>query len=141
MSYLSYHSVKVSELIKRPPVTVLPTATVEEAAKLMYSEGVGSVVITSPEGRVLGIFTERDLVRVVGRGIPLTTRVGEVMTKNPVTIRTEDALTKAVLILAERKIRHLPVVDEEGRVRGVISARDIASTLKKYLEELGEVCD
>lgn len=141
MSYLSYHSVKVSELIKRPPVTVLPTATVEEAAKLMYSEGVGSVVITSPEGRVLGIFTERDLVRVVGRGIPLTTRVGEVMTKNPVTIRTEDALTKAVLILAERKIRHLPVVDEEGRVRGVISARDIASTLKKYLEELGEVGD
>lgn len=141
MSYLSYHSVKVSELIKRPPVTVLPTATVEEAAKLMYSEGVGSVVITSPEGRVLGIFTERDLVRVVGRGIPLTTRVGEVMTKNPVTIRAEDALTKAVLILAERKIRHLPVVDEEGRVRGVISARDIASTLKKYLEELGEVCD
>ncbi|MCS7128149.1 MAG: CBS domain-containing protein [Sulfolobales archaeon] len=138
---MSYHSVKVSELIKRPPVTVLPTATVEEAAKLMYSEGVGSVVITSPEGRVLGIFTERDLVRVVGRGIPLTTRVGEVMTKNPVTIRTEDALTKAVLILAERKIRHLPVVDEEGRVRGVISARDIASTLKKYLEELGEVCD
>ncbi|MEM2234814.1 MAG: CBS domain-containing protein [Desulfurococcaceae archaeon] len=138
---MSYHSIKVSELIKRPPVTMLPTATVEEAARLMYSEGVGSVVVTSPEGRVLGIFTEKDLVKVVGGGIPLTTRVGDVMTKNPITVRTEDALTKAILILAERRIRHLPVVDEEGRVKGVISARDIALTLKKYLEELGEICD
>jgi len=120
---------------------MLPTATVEEAARLMYSEGVGSVVVTSPEGRVLGIFTEKDLVKVVGGGIPLTTRVGDVMTKNPITVRTEDALTKAILILAERRIRHLPVVDEEGRVKGVISARDIALTLKKYLEELGEICD
>ncbi|MEM1750351.1 MAG: CBS domain-containing protein [Desulfurococcaceae archaeon] len=138
---MSYHSIKVSELIKRPPVTMLPTATVEEAARLMYSEGVGSVVVTSPEGRVLGIFTEKDLVKVVGGGMPLTTRVGDVMTKNPITVRTEDALTKAILILAERRIRHLPVVDEEGRVKGVISARDIALTLKKYLEELGEICD
>ncbi|MEM2854393.1 MAG: CBS domain-containing protein [Desulfurococcaceae archaeon] len=138
---MDYHSIKVSELIKRPPVTMLPTATVEEAARLMYSEGVGSVVVTSPEGRVLGIFTEKDLVKVVGGGMPLTTRVGDVMTKNPITVRTEDALTKAILILAERRIRHLPVVDEEGRVKGVISARDIALTLKKYLEELGEICD
>lgn len=138
---MSYHSIKVSELIKRPPVTMLPTATVEEAARLMYSEGVGSVVVTSPEGRVLGIFTEKDLVKVVGGGIPLATRVGDVMTKNPITVRTEDALTKAILILAEKRIRHLPVVDEEGRIKGVISTRDIALTLKKYLEELGEICD
>ncbi len=138
---MSYYSIKVSELIKRPPVTTLPTATVEEAARLMYSEGVGSVVVTSPEGIVLGIFTEKDLVKVVGGGMPLTTRVGDVMTRNPMTVRAEDALTKAILILAEKRIRHLPVVDEEGRVRGVISARDIALTLKKYLEEIGEICD
>ena len=132
---------RVSELVKRAPVTVLPTTTVEEAVKTMYREGVGSVIVVSPEGSVIGIFTERDLVRVIGEGKPLTTMIGDVMTKNPITILEDEPLTKAVILMAENRIRHLPVVGRDGKLKGVISARDVALVFKKYVEELGEVSE
>ncbi len=134
-------TVKVADLVKRAPVTVTPLTTVEEAVKLMYKEGVGSVIVVSPEYKVLGIFTERDLIRLVGEGKPLTLTIGEVMTRDPVTVFEDDTITKAVTLMAERRIRHLPVVDREGRLKGVISARDIASVFSKYLEELGEISE
>jgi len=132
---------RVSELVKRVPVTVLPTTTVEEAVKTMYREGVGSVIVVSPEGSVIGIFTERDLVRVIGEGKPLTTKIGDVMTKNPITILEDEPLTKAVILMAENRIRHLPVVGRDGKLKGVISARDVALVFRKYVEELGEVSE
>jgi len=132
---------RVSELVKRAPVTVLPTTTVEEAVKTMYREGVGSVIVVSPEGSVIGIFTERDLVRVIGEGKPLTTKIGDVMTKNPITILEDEPLTKAVILMAENRIRHLPVVSRDGKLKGVISARDVALVFRKYVEELGEVSE
>jgi len=133
--------VKVSELVRRAPITVTPLATVEEAVKLMHREGVGSVVVVSPEGKVLGIFTERDLVKLIGEGKPLTTRIGDVMTRDPVTVYEDDTVTKAAMLMAEKGIRHLPIVDREGRLKGVISARDVASVLARYREELGEVSE
>jgi len=133
--------VKVSELVRRAPITVTPLATVEEAIKLMHREGVGSVVVVSPEGKVLGIFTERDLVRLIGEGKPLTTKIGDVMTRDPVTVYEDDTVTKAVMLMAEKRIRHLPIVDREGRLKGVISVRDVASVLARYKEELEEVSE
>jgi CBS domain-containing protein len=133
--------VKVGDLVRRAPVTASPMVSVEEAIRLMHKEGVGSVVIVSPEGKVLGIFTERDLVKLVGEGKPLTSKIGDVMTRDPVTVFEDDTITKAVTIMAERRIRHLPVTDREGRLKGVISARDIATAFGKYLEELGEISE
>ncbi|MEM1685396.1 MAG: CBS domain-containing protein [Acidilobaceae archaeon] len=138
---MSYPTAKIGELVKRPPVTLPPLATVEDAVKLMYRENVGSIIVTSPEGRVLGIFTEKDLVRVIGEGKPLSTKLGEVMTKDPITVREEDTIVKAVTILSEKRIRHLPVVDSEGRIKGVVSVRDIVSIYKRYLEQLEEVSE
>ncbi|MEM2223585.1 MAG: CBS domain-containing protein [Acidilobaceae archaeon] len=138
---MSYPTAKIGELVKRPPVTLPPLATVEDAVKLMYRENIGSIIVTSPEGRVLGIFTEKDLVRVIGEGKPLSTKLGEVMTKDPITVREEDTIVKAVTILSEKRIRHLPVVDSEGRIKGVVSVRDIVSKYKRYLEQLEEVSE
>ncbi|MEM2629107.1 MAG: CBS domain-containing protein [Acidilobaceae archaeon] len=138
---MSYPTAKIGELVKRPPVTLPPLATVEDAVKLMYREYIGSIIVTSPEGRVLGIFTEKDLVRVIGEGKPLSTKLGEVMTKDPITVREEDTIVKAVTILSEKRIRHLPVVDSEGRIKGVVSVRDIVSKYKRYLEQLEEVSE
>ncbi|MEM0365719.1 MAG: CBS domain-containing protein [Acidilobaceae archaeon] len=138
---MSYPTAKIGELVKRPPVTLPPLATVEDAVKLMYRENIGSIIVTSPEGRVLGIFTEKDLVRVIGEGKPLSTKLGEVMTKDPTTVREEDTIVKAVTILSEKRIRHLPVVDSEGRIKGVVSVRDIVSIYKRYLEQLEEVSE
>ncbi|MEM1685007.1 MAG: CBS domain-containing protein [Acidilobaceae archaeon] len=138
---MSYPTAKIGELVKRPPVTLPPLATVEDAVKLMYRENIGSIIVTSPEGRVLGIFTEKDLVRVIGEGKPLSTKLGEVMTKDPITVREEDTIVKAVTILSEKRIRHLPIVDSEGRIKGVVSVRDIVSIYKRYLEQLEEVSE
>ncbi|MEM2203154.1 MAG: CBS domain-containing protein [Sulfolobales archaeon] len=132
---------RVGELIKREPVTVSPSTSIRNAVKLMNERNVGSVVITDPEGRVLGIFTERDLVKVVAGDISLDSDIGSVMTKNPVVVFEEDPVSKAVTIMAERRIRHLPVVTRRGTLRGVITARDITETFKKYLDELGDVGD
>ncbi|HWQ16315.1 MAG TPA: CBS domain-containing protein [Sulfolobales archaeon] len=132
---------KVGELIKKEPVTVSPSTSIRDAVKLMNEKNIGSVVITDPEGRVLGIFTERDLVRVIAGGISLDSNIGSVMTKNPVVVFEEDPVSKAVTVMAERRIRHLPVVTRNGILRGVITARDITETFKKYLDELGDVGD
>ncbi|MEN2999752.1 MAG: CBS domain-containing protein [Acidilobaceae archaeon] len=136
---MSYAAVKVVDVMKKPPIVVQPTATVLDAVKTMYKEGISSIIVVSPEGKVLGIFTERDLVRVVAEGKSLNARIGEVMTKEPLTIHEGEALSKAVIIMTEKRIRHLPVVDEEGKAKGILSVRDIAAAYKRYLEHLEEI--
>lgn len=132
---------RVGELIKRKPVAVSPTTSIKSAVQLMYREGVGSVVITDMEGRVIGIFTERDLVKVVAENVDLDSSIGSVMTKNPVVIYEDEPISRAVSIMAERRIRHLPIVTRSGILKGMVTARDITETFKKYLEELGDVGD
>nr|MEB3851030.1 CBS domain-containing protein [Desulfurococcales archaeon] len=80
-------------------------------------------------GRLLGIFTERDLVHHLHRGGGLDDRLGETMTRNPVTVREDESLWKAVILMVEHGIRHLPVVDSQGRLVGVVSVRDALRAL------------
>lgn len=132
---------RIGELIKRQPVTVSPSTSIKEAVRLMNRENIGSVVITDPEGRVLGIFTERDLVRVVAEGVSLDSDIRNAMTRNPVVIYEDEPVSRAVAIMAEKRIRHLPIVDRKGLLKGIVTARDITETFKRYLDELGDVGD
>lgn len=105
-------------------VVVGPTATVAEAATVMSTNHVGSALVME-EGRLLGIFTERDVLRAVGSNVGAEgLHVREAMTADPETadpgFDTEDALE----LMLERGFRHLPVV-HDGRVVGVVSMRDI----------------
>ncbi|MCS7107305.1 MAG: CBS domain-containing protein [Acidilobaceae archaeon] len=136
---MSYAAVKIVDVMKKPPITVQPTSSVLDAVKIMHKEGISSVIVTSPEGKVIGIFTERDVVRIIAEGKSLHTMIGEVMTKEPLTIHEGEPLSKAVILMTEKKIRHIPVVDEEGKVKGMLSVRDIAAAYKKYLEHLEEI--
>ncbi|AFZ71017.1 putative signal-transduction protein containing cAMP-binding and CBS domains [Caldisphaera lagunensis DSM 15908] len=123
-------SMKVSDFMKKA-ITTFPNVTIAEIAKIMYENRIGSVVITSPDDKVLGIFTERDLTRVVAEGVPLDKHVGDVMTKNPVLITQSEGLSKAISLMYEKNVRHLPVVDNEGKIKGIISVRDLTSILNK----------
>ena len=100
-------------------------ATVFEAAKLLSEKRVGAVVVTSGP-RVIGIFTERDLVnRVVAAGLdPSQTPVGEVMTSPVVCCQPQTTKAECVKVMTERRIRHLPIADHEELV-GMISIGDI----------------
>ena len=109
---------------KVKPHTVSPTSTVAAAVELMNGNKVGSVLVMDGE-RLVGIFTERDVLRrVVGRLDPVKTQVSQVMTKDLVVMRPTSTVADAMAVVSEKRIRHLPVV-EEGRVLGIISAGDL----------------
>lgn len=81
------------------------------------------------EGKLVGIFTERDLAKLIAKGVSLDTPLSEVMTKNARTVHADDQLVKAVYLMVEYNIRRVLVVDAEGKLRGIISARDILKNI------------
>lgn len=119
----------VSALIERKGSVVhaVPsTITVADAVAEMNKNRIGCVVIIDA-GRITGIFTERDVLRrIVGAGVdPKTTRVAEVMTKDVITIPCETTVEQTMVLFAEKRCRHIPVVDN-GRLAGLISIGDIS---------------
>jgi CBS domain-containing protein len=118
-------------------VSARPDETVRDAAERMAEQGCGSILIIEDE-RLLGIFTERDLlVRVAAAGLELTTtKLRDVMTADPETIGAEEPVEEAVRRMDEGAFRHLVVVSG-GRVLGVVSTRDIpALTMGRMAKEL-----
>jgi len=130
---------QVSDLLntKGPRVlTIPPTASVLEATELMNHHRIGALVVTlagrafdrEPScDRVIGMFTERDvLTRVVGmQRDPVATLVEEVMTGDVAFCRPETDVEEVASIMQKRRIRHLPVCDENGDLRGLVSIGDI----------------
>lgn len=122
----------VSRLQPTPPWQVRPQQTVAEAVALMRQEKVGCVLVCAGN-RVLGIFTERDLMRrVLADNKPLSQPVEEVMTPNPVSVHPKDPIGKAVRRMEEGGYRHLPVVDEAGRAIGILSVKRIVHYLVEH---------
>ena len=106
-------------------VTVSPRATVLDAAQRMNEAGIGGVVVL--EGRaVVGIFTERDVLRRVvadGRD-PASTPVSEVMTPDVATVRPDAPLAGCSSLVTAKRIRHIPVVDDQG-LCGIVTSGDL----------------
>jgi CBS domain-containing protein len=111
---------------RRHVVRLPPHASVWEAACVMTSANCGSVLIIDTAGTLLGILTERDLMtRVLARALdPQTTRVSDVMTRDPLCVGPDLKVSEAVLIMIERGFRHLPVVSTAAKILGVFSVRD-----------------
>jgi CBS domain-containing protein len=119
------------------PITAPGSATVAEAARLMKEKKIGAVMVVE-EGKLIGVFTERDaLFRVVAECRDAqTTRVSEVMTGNPRTIHPDKAFTDAMNIMHAGGFRQVPVV-EDGRPIGMISVRDaLGPELEAFIYEL-----
>ena len=117
-------SLPIGSLIEpRKLVVAAPDTTVSEAAALMQEGQVGAVLVVE-EGRLVGIFTERDAVyRVMAAGRdPRGTLLREVMTPDPLTVAPEETFGYALLLMHEKGFRHAPVV-VDGRPIGVVSAR------------------
>ncbi|MBI2804534.1 MAG: CBS domain-containing protein [Planctomycetes bacterium] len=106
--------------------TISPQATVYEAAVLMNEHKIGSLLVLR-DGRLVGIFTERDILRriVADQRDPATTRVGDVMTRDVAYGRPETDVEDARSMMKNLRIRHLPVLGENGEVVGVISIGDL----------------
>ena len=106
--------------------SVASAVTIADAVAEMNKKRIGCILVID-EGKIAGIFTERDVLRrVVGAGInPKTTLLRDVMTKDVYTIPSETTVEQTMILFAERRCRHIPVVDSCG-VRGLISIGDIS---------------
>ena len=133
---------RVGELVTiQDPLTLPENATAMQAARAMTERHVGAVIVTSADGRLSGIFTERDLMtRVVVTGKDLErTKLSEVMTRELYHVGPEVEVARVRSELQRRHVRHLPIV-EHGRLVGVLSLRDILradlETLSHEVEDL-----
>jgi len=132
----------VLELCDREVAAVDIAATVAEAIHKMLDHHVGAVAVVDSEYRVAGIFTERDVLRrlSLSRLDPQTTSVRELMT-TPVEMATRSTgAAEALNIMLERHFRHLPVADDDGRLLGILSIRNLlewrVGDLSRELESL-----
>ena len=118
-------------------VTCAPTATVLDSARLMNQHGIGGVVVVDA-GKVVGIFTERDVLRrvVAAQQDPATTRLLDVMTTPVISCEPGTQVDECRAIVTARRVRHLPVV-QDGKLVGVITSGDIlAHQLREQQEAL-----
>ena len=111
---------------QRHVVSLLPQASVWDAACIMTKANCGSILVIDAAGTLQGILTERDLMtRVVAKAVdPKFTPASEVMTRNPISIVPEMKVAEAVVIMIERGFRHLPIINAAGKILGVFSIRD-----------------
>lgn len=117
-----------------PPASVETNATALDAVQVMAEEGVGAVAVVE-KGDLRGIFTERDLMlRVALKGRqPKEAKIAEVMTSPPKTTTDETTAEDALNFMIENHIRHLPVVDKDGKLLGMLSIRNL---LEHMVEDL-----
>jgi CBS domain-containing protein len=113
----------VANHMSRNLLTVGADDRLREAARRMDERGVGAVLVLEEE-RLIGILTERDLMKAVARGFSEEAKVGEWMTRHPETIESSDATDHAASLMIHGGFRHLPVLQED-RVAGIISIRDL----------------
>jgi CBS domain-containing protein len=122
----------VSDAMAARLTTSEPGERVQTAIARMLEDEVASVAVVEG-GRLVGIFTERDVLRLAGDGSPFgTLPLREVMTTELVTVAPDDDLVAAARLMQERRIRHLPVI-LDGKVLGILGIREVLRTLVERL--------
>ena len=116
----------IREFMTENPRTVSPDETIQDAAKIMRDEDTGVVPITEGEN-LTGVITDRDIaIRAVAEGRDGQTTVREVASQDLVTIDPQQELDEALRLMAQHQVRRLPVVEEDGRLVGIVSQADVA---------------
>lgn len=113
----------VKHIMVENVVTANSNITVKRAIETLYEKHIGSIVVVDDDEKCVGIFTERDVIRVVAKNAQLNQPIDKVMTKNVVTIQEETSLDEARRLIVTHRIRHLPVVNQENKLVGLLSVR------------------
>jgi CBS domain-containing protein len=124
----------VGEVMSTTLITVEPAATVAEAATVMGERHVGSALVMEG-GRLVGIFTERDIVRALSQHFDAPGhQITHWMTREPTTIGATGSIEEALDLMLSKGFRHLPV-EEAGTVVGIVSIRDLSEAMAEQAEE------
>jgi CBS domain-containing protein len=123
------HHKSIRDLMTTNPTSVETSTAVVEAARIMKQENVGPVPVVEDGGKLTGILTDRDIaLRVVAEGKdPQSTTVGEVMSRDLVTVDPDQPLDEALRLMASHQVRRLPVCEEDGRLVGIVAQADVAT--------------
>lgn len=128
---------RVEDIMSVPPITVDRETPVEQAAKVMDDKRISSVMVVDENGKLVGIFTDRDLRFAVAEGkIGKKLPIHMLMTEDPITASPSDMVTEAMKKMREADIKHLPVVDEEGKPIGMVTIRDVIDAAWLLMEAL-----
>jgi CBS domain-containing protein len=129
----------IQEAMTPNPTAIEPSTPAREAARIMKSEDVGALPIVE-DAKLVGMITDRDLaLRVLAEGRDADTPVGEIASRDVVTVDPQQTLEEAARLMAEHQVRRLPVVEEDGRLVGILAQADIAQT--GHDELTGEVVE
>lgn len=118
-----------SELVKHvragQPIVVTPDTTIRTALDKMKEGRQGSALVTDTENRLLGIFTERDALKILAAGGEMNVAIESAMTKQPKTVQDNDSLAQAIKLMASGGYRRLPVLDDTGAVAGILKVSHV----------------
>ncbi len=118
------------DIMSTPPITVSEDTPLKEVSKLMCDRKIGSVIVLASDGTVRGIITERDVTCAIGQGYSVDSPAWEIMTPDPVTVGPDELITDVIEKMRDLGVRHMPVVDKDGKPLGVISSRDVMAIME-----------
>ncbi len=128
-------TVRIDELPRRRVCRVVPSTTLGEVYRLLDEEQSVAVLVEE-DGVLVGIFTERDVLDRTALEGDLETPISELMTRDDlVTLRVDAGISEAISAMTTRRIRHIPLVDSEGREVGLIGGRDVLRLIADYYPE------
>ncbi len=129
----------LEDVVMRIVVTISPEVTMRDATYLMEKKSTSCLVVMV-DGRIEGILTSRDVIqRVVARGLdPSRVTVGEIATQPIIVLKPETFLSEAIKVMLQRKIKKIPLVDDGGRLVGLVSLSDILEFHSELFSALWE---
>jgi CBS domain-containing protein len=128
-------STRVKDLMEVPPVTISESSTVDEAASMMWEKNIGSLIVMNAEGSMVGIITERDMLFAVTKGLTgNNVPVSSITSKTELKASPRQSIATALETMRKSGVRHLPVVDKDGKPLGMLSARDALDIMGPLLK-------
>lgn len=127
----------IADLNPKPPITVISETPLSNAIWQMRTHNIGCLLVTDAQGKLVGIFTEHDVLNKIACQVEDLSRatVGEYMTPNPSTLSRDVPIAHALHLMALHRFRHVPIVDESGHPQGIISLRDVLEFVQRYFGE------
>lgn len=119
-------------------ITIAPNSNTYDAIKLMDQHRIGSLLVLNASGKIAGIFAARDFLRkiILAGKSPQEVLVRSVMTKKVIYVTPETSVDECMAMMTEKRIRHMPVLDENGKVKGIISIGDVVKFIASEQDAL-----
>jgi CBS domain-containing protein len=120
---------RLNELVRRKPITISGEATIHDVVKIMAEQNIGFLLVVVENGRMVGVLSERDVVRSLAERGNLSVKVSDICKRDIITLQEDATLEEAAEKMGKHGIRHIVVVNKSGELVGVVSVRDLIQEL------------